>query len=146
MFSSDAHHQHKIEEAMRGVARRPKALQRNFPQRTLNIAVGDPLDGFTVKLRVRSMRAKLARPAKFERQVAGSNDSNALLAGPGFKKTAQGAPQLDISPGLRQRWGEDIGVDGDDGQVRLRARRDDGAGNTVVDAQFIAESQIKTGI
>jgi hypothetical protein len=30
-FSGDAHHQHEVKEAVRGVARRPEALERDFP-------------------------------------------------------------------------------------------------------------------
>src|SRR6266571_8937435 len=92
------------------------------------------------------MRAELARPAKFEGQVTGSDDGDALITGPGLDETAQGAAQLDEPPGLRKWRGEDVRVDGHDGQICLRARRDDGAGNTVVDAQFVAEREVETGI
>src|SRR5437764_9487693 len=78
--------------------------------------------------------------------MAGPDDGDALLTGPGFDKAAQGAAQLDVPPGLWQWRGEDVCVDGHDGQVRLRAGRDDGAGNTVVDAQFVAEGEVETVI
>src|SRR5437660_518262 len=78
--------------------------------------------------------------------MAGPDDGDALLTGPGFDKAAQGAAQLDVPPGLRKWRGEDVCVDGHDGQVRLRTGRDDGAGNTVVDAQFVAEGEVETVI
>src|SRR5262249_55329934 len=49
-------------------------------------------------------------------------------------------------PGLRKWWGEDVRVDGHDRQIRLWACRDDGACNTVVDTQFIAEGEVETSI
>src|SRR5437660_9531447 len=92
------------------------------------------------------MRTELARATKFEGQVTGPDDGDALVAGPGLDEAAQGAAQLDEPPWLRKWRSEDIRVDGHDGQIRLRARRDDGARNTVVDAQFIAEGEVETGI
>src|SRR5205823_13387348 len=71
---------------------------------------------------------------------------DALITWPGHDKTAQGAAQFDEPPGLRKWRGEDVRVDGHDGQIRLRARRDDGTRNTVVNAQFIAEREVETGI
>src|SRR4051812_13078840 len=92
------------------------------------------------------MRAELARATKFEGQVAGSDHSLALVAGPGLDEAAQGAAQIDEPPGPRKRRGEDVRVDGHDGQICLRARRDDGACNAVVDAQFVAEGEVETGV
>src|SRR5213080_3118184 len=65
------------------------------------------------------MRAELARATKFEGQVAGPDDGDALVAGPGLDETAQGAAQLDEPPGLRKRRGEDVRVDRHDGQICL---------------------------
>src|SRR5579885_2803077 len=92
------------------------------------------------------MRAKLSRPAEFKRKMAGTNDSYPLIAGPGLEQTAQGAAQFDKPPGLRKWRREDVRVDGHNGQIGLRARRNDGAGNAVIDAQFVAEGEVETGI
>src|SRR5947207_9263244 len=92
------------------------------------------------------MRAELARATKFEGQVTGPDDGDALVAGPGLDETAQGAAQLDEPPGLRKRRGEDVRVDGHDGQICLWACRNDGTRNTVVDAQFIAKGEVETGV
>src|SRR5438132_14399670 len=92
------------------------------------------------------MGAELARPPEFEGQVTGPEDGDALVAGPGLDGTAQGAAQLDEPPGLRKRRGEDVRVDRHDGQICLRTRCNDGACNAVVDAQFVAEGEVKTGI
>src|SRR5260221_2823703 len=92
------------------------------------------------------MRAELARATKFEGQVAGPDDGDALVAGPGLDETAQGAAQLDEPPGLRKRRGEDVRVDRHDGQICLRARCNDWACNSVVDAQLVADSEVVTGI
>src|SRR5438045_4633190 len=92
------------------------------------------------------MRAELARATKFEGQVAGPDDGDALVAGPGLDEAAQDAAQLDEPPGLGKRRGEDVRVDGHDGQICLWACRNDGARNTVVDAQFIAKGEVETGI
>src|SRR5437870_723185 len=92
------------------------------------------------------MRAELARATKFEGQVASPDDCDTLIAGPGLDETAQGAAQLDEPPGPRKRRGEDVRVDRHDGQIGLRARCNDGACNAVVDAQFIAEREVETGI
>src|SRR5690348_10361964 len=92
------------------------------------------------------MRAELARPAKLQGEVAGPNDGHALIARPVFEQLAQGAAQLHVPPGLRKRWGEDIRIDGYNWQFRLRACRDDVAGNAVIHPQFIAEGEVETGI
>src|SRR5438105_86274 len=92
------------------------------------------------------MGAELARPPEFEGQVTGPDDGDTLIAGPGLDETAQGAAQLDEPPGPRKRRGEDVRVDRHDGQICLRTRRDDGARNTMIDAQFVAEREVETGI
>src|SRR5260221_9534752 len=92
------------------------------------------------------MRAELARATKFEGQVAGPDDGDALVAGPGLDETAQGAAQLDEPPGLRKRRGEDVRVDRHDGQIFLRTRCNYGACNSVVHAQFVGEGEVKTGL
>src|SRR5439155_8558091 len=106
---------------VRGVAWRREAFERDIPQRAFDVAVGDPLDSFAVELRVRPVRAELARPAKFQGQMAGPDNGDALLTGPGVDKAAQGAAQLDVPPGPRKWRGEGVCVDRHDGQVRLRA-------------------------
>src|SRR2546423_12916904 len=78
--------------------------------------------------------------------MTGPDDGDALVAGPGLDEAAQGAAQLDESPGLGKWRGEDVRVDGHDGQIRLWAYRNDGARNTVVHAQFIAKGEVETGI
>src|SRR5581483_2273134 len=131
---------------MRGVAWYPQALERDLAQSAFDVPVGHPLDGLAVKLGVGSVRAELAGSAEFEGKMAGADNGDALIAGPGFDQAAQGAAKLDEPPGLRKRRGEDIRVDGHDGQVRLRTRGDDGAGDAVVNAQFIAEREVKAGV
>src|SRR5579875_560824 len=92
------------------------------------------------------MRAKLARPAQFERQMASADDGDPLLAGPLLDKTAQGATQFHKASGLWHRWSKDICVDGNNGQIGLGARRDDWTCNTMINTQFITECEIKSSI
>src|SRR5712691_3874709 len=92
------------------------------------------------------MRAELARSTKFEGQVTGTYDGDALITGPGFDEAAQGAAQLDEPPRLRKWRSEDVRIDGHNGQICLWTCRDDRTRNTVVDTQFVAEREVETSI
>src|SRR5690242_12612233 len=92
------------------------------------------------------MRAKLARSAQFEGEVTSPDDGDALIAGPGLDKTTQGATQIDKAPGLWKGRGEDIRVDRHNGKICLRTCRDDRTGDTMVNAQFVAEREVETSI
>ena len=99
-----------------------------------------------VELRVGPVRAELARAAELQRQVAGADDRHPLVARPRLDQLAERPAELDEPLRLRQRRGEDVGVDRHDRQVVLRAQRDDRAGDAVVDAQLVAEREVEAGV
>jgi len=61
------------------------------------------------------MRAELAWPTKFEGQVTGTDDGDALTTGPVLDEAAQRAAKLDEPPGLRKWRSEDVRIDGHNG-------------------------------
>ena len=115
-------------------------------QAALEVAAGDPVDGLAVELGVGAVRAELARPAELQRQVAGADDRHPPVVGPRLDELPDRPAQLDEPLRLRQRRGEDVGVDRHDRQVVLRPQRDDRAGDAVVDAQLVAEGQVEAGV
>ena len=66
VIASDAHHQHKIHKPVGGVARDPQTVQGDLTQRSVDVAVGNLLDGPPIEVRVRSVWPELARTAQLE--------------------------------------------------------------------------------
>ena len=141
-----AHHQHEVHEAVGGVARGVQAVERHLGEAALEVAAGDPVDGLAVEVRVGAVRAELARAAELERQVAGADDRDPTVVGPGLDELPDRPAQLDEPLRLRQRRREDVGVDRHDRQVVLGPQRDDRAGDAVVDPQLVAEGQVEAGV
>ena len=88
-LAGDAHHQHEVHEAMGGVARLVQRVQGHLGQAAVDVAGGDPVDRLAVELRVGSVLAELARPAELQRQVAGADDRDPLVAVPRLDPAAQ---------------------------------------------------------
>ena len=63
-------------------------------QAALEVAVGDPLHRLAVELRVGPVLAELARAAELERQVAGADDRDPLVARPRLDHLADGPAEL----------------------------------------------------
>ena len=96
----DAHHQHEVHDAVRGVARLPEAVERYLPERTVDVAVGYPVRCLAVEVWIRAVGSKLAGPPTRGRD-AGADDGHAGLARPRFDQLAQQSTQMNG----RHGWG-----------------------------------------
>ncbi len=113
----------------------------------VEVAVRDPLHRPAVELRVRAVRAELARAAELEREVPGADDRDALVARPRLDQLADASGPARrtasaAAAAARRCWcrsarsaGRPAGRSVMIGQVIA-----------VVDAQLVAERQVEAGV
>jgi hypothetical protein len=129
-----------------GVARGVQAVEGDVGQAGVDVAVGDPLHGLRVELRVGPVLAELPRPAEFQRQVPGADERDPQVAGPGADDVPQGPAELDepFGPGEGRR--EDVRVHRHHRQVIAGADGEDGARDGVVHPQLVGVREVEAGV
>src|SRR5262245_39616856 len=106
--AGDAHHQHEVHEAVCRVARIAEVVEADAGKRGIDVTARNPVDGPAVELRVRSMRAELARPAELEREMPGADRGHADIPRVSLDEVPQQATDLYEPPRLRHGRAEHV--------------------------------------